>query len=159
MRDPRLSAKPPVCRLGCLVLLRNRRGHVLLIDPDFMDGLILPGGSARPDEPPHEAAARHLRAETGLHRRVTHLVAVDFTPADRYLERLNLVFAGGTVADREAARIAVLPRNRSGLLGARFVDPCELPGVMSPAQAARVQEALATVPYRFPFLVHGQRAA
>ncbi|MFJ9846504.1 hypothetical protein ACIRYZ_39930 [Kitasatospora sp. NPDC101155] len=41
-RDPRLLAKPPVTRLGCLVLVRNRRGDVLLVNPDYMDGLILP---------------------------------------------------------------------------------------------------------------------
>ncbi|MFJ5117627.1 MULTISPECIES: NUDIX domain-containing protein [unclassified Kitasatospora] len=159
MRDPRLLAKPPVCRLGCLVLLRDPRGRVLLIDPDFMDGLILPGGSARANESPHEAAARHLHAETGLNRRPTHLLAVDFTPADRYLERLNLVFDGGTLSDHEAARITVPPQHRSGLLGHRFVDPRRLPTVMSPAQAARVREALTTAPRRFPLLLHGQRAA
>lgn len=99
MRDPRLLAEPPVTRLGCLVLVRNRRGHVLLVDPDYMDGLILPGGAARPNEPPHRAAARHLHAETGLHLRLTDCVAVDFTPAGRYLKRLTFVFDGGTVRD------------------------------------------------------------
>ncbi|MFE5587917.1 hypothetical protein [Kitasatospora sp. NPDC056531] len=57
MRDPRLLAKPPVTRLGCLVLVRNRRGDVLLVNPDYMDGMILPGGAANTNEPPHRAAA------------------------------------------------------------------------------------------------------
>ncbi|MDH6705917.1 8-oxo-dGTP diphosphatase [Kitasatospora sp. MAA19] len=154
MRDPRLLAKPPVCRLGCLVLVRNRRGDVLLVDPDYMDGLILPGGAARPNEPPHLAAARHLHAETGLTLRLTDVLAVDFTPADRYLERLNLVFDGGAV--RDDARLTVPPQHRSGLLGARFVPVHQLPDVMTPSQAARVTEALAN--RTLPVLLHGQRA-
>ncbi|MEU9043016.1 MULTISPECIES: NUDIX hydrolase [unclassified Kitasatospora] len=154
MRDPRLLAKPPVCRLGCLVLVRNQRGEVLLVDPDYMDGMILPGGAARPNEPPHLAAARHLHAETGLIVRLTALVAVDFTPADRHLERLNLVFDGGTVSD--GVRLTVPPQNKSGLLGARFVPANDLPDFMAPSQAARAAEAL--VNRSLPVLLHGQRA-
>ncbi|MER7765732.1 NUDIX domain-containing protein [Kitasatospora sp. NPDC096140] len=154
MRDPRLLAKPPVCRLGCHVLLRNQRGDVLLVDPDYMDGLILPGGSAKPNEPPHLAAARHLHAETGIVARLTDVTTVDFTPADRYLERLNLVFDGGTVPDD--VRLTVPPQNRSGLHGARFVPANDIPAHMAPAQAARVLEALAG--RSLPVLLHGQRA-
>ncbi|MFE4977135.1 NUDIX domain-containing protein [Kitasatospora sp. NPDC056651] len=154
MQDPRLLAKPPVCRLGCLALVRNQRGDVLLVDPDYMDGMILPGGSSLPNEPPHLAAARHVRAETGLHLRLSYLLAVDFTPADRFLQRLNLVFDGGTV--RDTTPLTVPPRHKSGLLGARFVPVPDLPRVMAPAQAARVTEALAG--RSLPVLVHGQRA-
>ncbi|MFH8383957.1 NUDIX domain-containing protein [Kitasatospora sp. NPDC018058] len=155
MCDPRLLAKPPVARLGCLVLVRNRRGDVLLVDPDYMDGMILPGGAAKPNELRHLAAARHLHTETGLRLRLTDLLAVDFTPADRYLERLNLVFDGGTVCDDTP--LAVPPQHRSDLLGARFVRVRELPDVTAPSQAARITEALAN--RTLPILLHGQRAA
>ncbi|MFD0275042.1 NUDIX domain-containing protein [Kitasatospora sp. NPDC127111] len=158
-RDPRLLAKPPVCRLGCLTLLRDPAGQVLLVDPDYLDGLILPGGAAAPNEPPHHAAARHLHAQTGLQRRLTTLLAVDFTPADRHLERLNLVFDGGTVTDHDASRLTVPPQCRSNLHGARFADPAHLPALMSPAQNARVQQALANLSRALPLLIHGQRAA
>ncbi|MEU4863018.1 hypothetical protein ACIG0C_35645 [Kitasatospora aureofaciens] len=46
----------------------------------YLDGLILPGGAARSGELPHEAAAHHLLAQTGLSRRLTHVLAVDYTP-------------------------------------------------------------------------------
>ncbi|MFI2611187.1 NUDIX domain-containing protein [Kitasatospora sp. NPDC018619] len=152
--DPRPSAGAPVCRLGCHVLVRNRRGDVLLVDPDYLDGMVLPGGSARPDEPPHLAAARHLHAETGLVARLAHVLAVDFAPADRYLQRLTLVFDGGTVPDTTV--VTVPPRHRSGLLGARFVPARSLPDLMAPSQAARAAEALAG--RSLPALLHGQRA-
>ncbi|MEV6978942.1 NUDIX domain-containing protein [Kitasatospora sp. NPDC093806] len=158
LRDPRLLAKPPACRLGAHILCRNTAGHVLIVDPDFLDGHTLPGGACRTNEPPHHAATRLLHAQTGLHRPVTHLLAVDFTPADRYLERLTLVFDGGVLGDPEAARIKVPPRNRSNLFGARFGDPRELSTLMSPAQNARVQQALATLGRTLPLLIHGQRA-
>ncbi|MGW7585290.1 NUDIX domain-containing protein [Kitasatospora sp. NPDC054768] len=154
MQDPRLLAKPPVCRLGCLVLVRNQRGDVLLVDPDYMDGLILPGGSARPNEPPHLAAARHLHAETGLHLRLSDILAVDFTPADRHLERLTLVFDGGTVPD--GTLVTVPAQRQSGLFGARFVPARSLPDFMAPSQAARAAEALAG--RSLPALLLGQRA-
>ncbi|MFE2721159.1 NUDIX domain-containing protein [Kitasatospora sp. NPDC059327] len=159
MRDPRSPAEPPVCRLGCLVLLRDLSGHVLLVDPDHLDGHLLPGGAAERDEPPQLAAARHLHAQTGLHRRPNQLLAVDFTPADRHAERLTLVFDGGMATDRDARRLTVPPRDRSGLHGARFADPAHLSTLMSPAQNARVQQALATLGRALPLLAHGQRAA
>ncbi|MFJ9605984.1 NUDIX domain-containing protein [Kitasatospora sp. NPDC101176] len=154
MRDPRLLAKPPVCRLGCLALVRNLRGDVLLVDPDYLDGMILPGGAARPNEPPHLAAARHLHHDTGLTLNLTAVLAVDFTPADRHLERLALVFDGGTVTTE---RLTVAPRHRSALLGARFVPVRRLPDTMAPAQAARLAEALSG--RSLPLLQLGQRAA
>ncbi|QEV03563.1 hypothetical protein CP971_34055 [Streptomyces viridifaciens] len=109
----------------------------------YLDGLILPGGAARSGELPHEAAAHHLLAQTGLSRRLTHVLAVDYTPPDRYLERINLVFDGGIADGRPA--------------GARFVPVRELGRAMAPAQAARVADALAG--RALPFLLHGQRAA
>ncbi|MER7672831.1 NUDIX domain-containing protein [Kitasatospora sp. NPDC096128] len=153
MHDPRLLAKPPVCRLGCLVLVRNQRGDVLLVDPDYLDGMILPGGPGKVNEPPHRAAARHLHAQTGIILRLTHAVALDYTPSDRYLERFSLVFDGGTVRDTTA--LAVPPHKRSRLLGARFVPVRELPLHMAPSQAARTAEALTG--RALPLLLHGQR--
>ncbi|MGW2372132.1 NUDIX domain-containing protein [Kitasatospora sp. NPDC001683] len=152
MHDPRLLAKPPVCRLGCLVLVRNQRGDVLLVDPDYMDGLILPGGAGKANEPPHRSAARHLHAQTGITLRLSHIAAVDYNPADRYLERLSLVYDGGTVRD---VTLNVPSQKRSGLLGARFVPVRELKNHMAPSQAARVTEALAG--HTLPALLHGQR--
>ncbi|MER7849802.1 NUDIX domain-containing protein [Kitasatospora sp. NPDC096077] len=153
MHDPRLLAKPPICRLGCLVLLRNQRGDVLLVDPDYLDGMILPGGPGKANEPPHRAAARHLHAQTGIIARLTHVTALDYNPADRNLERLALVFDGGTVRDEHP--VTVPPQHRSRLHGARFVPVRELPRHMAPSQAARVTEALAG--RTLPILQHGQR--
>ncbi|MFI9366244.1 NUDIX domain-containing protein [Kitasatospora sp. NPDC053057] len=153
MQDSRLLAKPPICRLGCLVLVRNQRGDVLLVDPDYMDGLIMPGGAGKANEAPHRAAARHLHAQTGIIARLTHIAAVDYNPADRYLERLSLVFDGGTV--RDGVNLNIPSQKRSGLLGASFVPVRELPAHMAPSQAARVTEALTG--RALPILLHGQR--
>ncbi|MFB7912148.1 NUDIX domain-containing protein [Kitasatospora sp. NPDC056076] len=153
MHDPRLLAKPPICRLGCLVLVRNQHGDVLLVDPDYLDGMILPGGPGKANEPPHRAAARHLHAQTGIILRLTHAVALDYTPSDRYLERFNLVFDGGTLRDEHP--LTVPPQKRSRLHGARFVPVHELPHHMAPSQAARTAEALTG--RALPLLLHGQR--
>ncbi|MER7673976.1 hypothetical protein ABTY61_36715 [Kitasatospora sp. NPDC096128] len=97
--------------------------------------------------------ARHLHAQTGIILRLTHAVALDYTPSDRYLERFSLVFDGGTVRDTTA--LAVPPHKRSRLLGARFVPVRELPLHMAPSQAARTAEALTG--RALPLLLHGRR--
>ncbi|MGW6913871.1 NUDIX domain-containing protein [Kitasatospora sp. NPDC054939] len=159
MRDTCLLELPPPRRLYGLVLLRNGRGQLLLLNPAYLDGMILPGGPAHADEPPHLAAARSLHAQTGLHRRPATLLAVDYSPADRYRERLSLVFDGGIATDAEIGRMTLAPPSKSGLLGAHFVDPAGLDRAVSPAQAARIREGLARAAAPLPLLLHGQRAA
>ncbi len=117
-------------------------GRVLLLDPVYKDGLILPGGSAEANEPPHKAAIRHLHAETGLTRHITHTLTVDWVPADRYPEGLNIIFDGGLIAERDKPYITVPPVEVSGLRGHRWAAMNELHSLMQPDQARRVEAAL-----------------
>ncbi|MGW4892721.1 NUDIX domain-containing protein [Kitasatospora sp. NPDC004240] len=133
----------PTHRLGCLVLLRNQHGELLLTTPPGLSGLRLPGGTAEPGEPPHEAAARHLYALTGLPIRPNRVLAVDWSQSGR----LTLVLDGGAITTATATPP-----------GTRLVRPADLPNAMSPAQASRTLEALAGG-QGVPLLLHGQRAA
>lgn len=83
---------PPRRRIGALVLVRDPLGRVLLVEPHYKGGWMLPGGGVRKDEPAVEAALRHLEIETGLKVSITYYVAVDqvpFNPANEYSEAIT----------------------------------------------------------------------
>ncbi|MGW3075736.1 MULTISPECIES: NUDIX domain-containing protein [unclassified Kitasatospora] len=144
--SPRLPARLPRPR-------PQPRGDVLLVDPDDMDGMILPGGSARPDEPPHLAAARHLNAETGLHLRLTDILAVDFTPAHHYLQPSA---SSSTAAPSPTPPPSPSRPDTTAACSAPASSPyANCPTPWPPAQYARTTEALAD--RTLPALVHGQR--
>ena len=100
-----LMANPPVRRFGCVVVAFNQEGEVLMVDPEYKEGLILPGGSAEADEVPNVAAARHMLLETGLALDLWQIIAVDYVPAGEFPEGINFVFHGGILTPLQAERI------------------------------------------------------
>ncbi|WP_145791579.1 NUDIX domain-containing protein [Kitasatospora atroaurantiaca] len=128
---------PPARRVGGVVIAFNEAGDVLMVDPNYKDGWILPGGSAEKDEAPNEAAARHLLIETGLVLDLWELVAVDYAPVGEYPEGLNFVFNGGILKARQVDRI----KTGEHLNGHRFVPMTELHEYAQPYQRQRIGQA------------------
>ncbi|MGW2539837.1 NUDIX domain-containing protein [Kitasatospora sp. NPDC001574] len=159
--DTQILRQPPGRRLGCLALILDEAGRVLMVDPAYKAGFILPGGSARPDEAPNEAAARHVHSETGLVLDFWEVVAVDYVDRAELPEGINLVFSGGVLPQRRAERIKVPPVEESRLLGAHWVSQDELHQVTEPAQRARVIDALRVVDRGkgLPLLMRGVSSA
>lgn len=63
---------------GAHVVVRDAEGRILVVRTTYLGpGWMLPGGRVESHEPPHVAAERETREETGLEVRVTRLVAVD----------------------------------------------------------------------------------
>ncbi|MGK4580555.1 NUDIX domain-containing protein [Kitasatospora sp. HPMI-4] len=134
-----LMVNPPPRRIGCLVIAFNDAGEVLMVDPDYKDSLILPGGSAEPGEAPNEAAARHFVLETGLVLDLWQIVAVDYVPAGEYPEGINIVFSCGVLTPRQIERI----KHSEGthLRGHKFVPMAELHKHTSPHTRQRISQA------------------
>ena len=141
---------PPGRRIGALALIRNESGAVLMVEPSYKDGCILPGGGAHGDEPAHEACAREVTEETGLANfRPGRLLLVGYIPRNEetgVTEGYNLVFDGGTLLNTAAV---TLPEPEDGkepeLTAYRWVQPHTLNTFTEPYQESRVRRALAVL--------------
>ncbi|MFD7584171.1 NUDIX domain-containing protein [Kitasatospora sp. NPDC059811] len=140
---PTIMTDPPGRRSGNLALVLNPDGAVLMVEPAHKPGrFILPGGSAEPNEPPNEAAARHVLTETGLVLDLWQIVAVDYVSAGEIPEGLNLVFWGGQLSEFKASKMVAPPVEESGVLRAVWVSLSDLASVTTIEQRARVIDAL-----------------
>src|SRR6266550_3624674 len=95
---------PPGRRIGCLAIIRNPQGAVLLENTSYRDYWQLPGGGALADETPADACAREVYEETGLNPesgfKVGSSLVVDYVPRSKtHAEGLNFVFDGGIIPE------------------------------------------------------------
>jgi ADP-ribose pyrophosphatase len=78
------NATQPRKRVSADVVLRDRAGRLLLVDPRYKPDWDMPGGMAEPNEPPRDAAQRELKEELGLDIQVGGMLCVDWvSPQDR----------------------------------------------------------------------------
>ncbi|MFE2409818.1 NUDIX domain-containing protein [Kitasatospora sp. NPDC059408] len=155
---PAILTDPNPVRVGCVVLALDEHKRVLMVDPVYKDGLILPGGSMEEDEDPNEAASRHFYAETGLVQDFHQLVVPDWSRRDVIPAGINFVFWGGRLDRRRADKVKVPPVQESNLRGHHWIDRDELRNVCSKKQANRVTTALDCVEAGLlvPFMVDGE---
>ncbi|WP_406298163.1 NUDIX hydrolase [Embleya sp. NBC_00888] len=88
------------------VVLRDRHGGLVVLDPGHRPGLDLPGGTAEPGEAPHEAARRAVREVLALDLTVGRLLAVCTSRAGasgRVV--LDFLFDGPTLTDEQVAAL------------------------------------------------------
>ncbi len=60
------NAKQARKRVAAHVLIRDQRGHIVLVNPTYKEHWDLPGGMAENNEPPRAAAVREVGEELGL---------------------------------------------------------------------------------------------
>ncbi|MFD8414010.1 NUDIX domain-containing protein [Streptomyces sp. NPDC059650] len=132
---------------GTSVLITNQRGQVLLQRVTYRPTRLLPGGALDHGESPAQGAARELEEELGVTATVTRGLAIDWVspagrttpPAMRFPGELLHVFDGGVWDDNQIAAIRPRPGEIDGI---DFVEPAELPALMSPGDARRALSAL-----------------
>lgn len=109
----------PKVTLGACAVIRDARGHVLLAHHTYRRRAWgLPGGLAGRHEQPHDALARELREELGVHAMIGPLLHAELCDANRHLTLYYAATIAGTprhdgveideyryVAPREAAAL------------------------------------------------------
>ncbi|MFF5969932.1 NUDIX domain-containing protein [Streptomyces sp. NPDC012769] len=132
---------------GTSVLITNQRGQVLLQRVTYRPTRLLPGGAVDKGESPAQGAAREMEEELGVTATVTRGLAVDWgspagrttPPAMKFPGELLHVFDGGVW---DAEQIAAIRPRPGEIDGINFVEPAELPALMSPGDARRALSAL-----------------
>jgi 8-oxo-dGTP diphosphatase len=98
------NAKQARKRVSADVILRDSRGHILLVDPKYKPDWDLPGGMAEANEPPADAVRRELREELGLEVRVGSLLCIDWvSPHGPWDDLINFIFDGGMLDEQTIA--------------------------------------------------------
>ncbi|MFE7594581.1 NUDIX domain-containing protein [Kitasatospora sp. NPDC057512] len=93
-------------RVSADVILRDRNGRILTVNPTYKEGWDLPGGMAEANEPPDEAAVRELREELGLDITIRRLLVVDWVaPHGPWDDQIAFIFDAGTLSPDQAARV------------------------------------------------------
>ncbi|MFH0243260.1 NUDIX domain-containing protein [Streptomyces sp. HK10] len=153
MSLPPSFTTPPGRRYGCLALCLNQDGAVLMLNPAYKPGWILPGGLAEAGEWPHDACVRIVERETSLRVEPEHLAAVDFIPADPAsgsAEGVNYVFDCGVFHNDTELEVP------DDFRASGWVSLTELENFAAPYQARRIRQALAaTARGRTAYLVKG----
>lgn len=132
---------------GTSVLITDQHGRILVQRVGYRPTRLLPGGALDPGESPAQGAVRELQEELGLAVPLTRGLAVDWvspagrrtSPALRFPGELLHVFDGGVW---DADRIASIRPAPDEIEGVDFVEPAELPALMSPDDARRALSAL-----------------
>ncbi|GAA0494513.1 NUDIX hydrolase [Paractinoplanes deccanensis] len=100
------NARQPRKRVSADLLIRDRAGRILLVDPSYKPDWDLPGGMAEANEPPHVAAHREVAEELGLDVRAGDLLCIDWVaPHGPWDDLLAFIFDGGELDDQRAAAI------------------------------------------------------
>jgi ADP-ribose pyrophosphatase YjhB (NUDIX family) len=95
-------------RVAADVLIRDRAGRVLVVDPTYKEGWDLPGGMVETNESPKSGASRELREELGLDLVVGRPLVVEWIGAHGpWDDQIAFVFDGGVLAEETIARIEI----------------------------------------------------
>ncbi|MEU5096944.1 NUDIX hydrolase [Streptomyces sp. NPDC020996] len=123
------------------VLFRDAGGRVLLLEPNYRDGWVLPGGTVESDdgETPRQGARRETAEEIGLDREPGRLLAVDWAHGAGRPPLVAYLYDGGVLAEDEFGAIRL---QEEELLSWRLVRPEELADHLPGALGRRVLAAL-----------------
>jgi 8-oxo-dGTP diphosphatase len=125
-------------------LLRDRRGHVLILKPTYKSGWTVPGGQIEADgESPWEGCRREVHEETGLTVTTGRLVCVDFLrPKGDRPGGLRFLFDCGSIRAEDCDSIVLQVEEISAH---RWAAPDEAVRLLSGPVGRRVTRGLSAI--------------
>ncbi|MFJ9847947.1 NUDIX domain-containing protein [Streptomyces sp. NPDC101150] len=126
---------------GAGALFRDAEGRILLVEPNYRDTWILPGGTIESDsgESPRQAARRETAEEIGLDVELGALLAVDWVRGAGRPPLVSYLFDGG-VLDEDG--LAAIRLQEEELLSWRLVHWDEAETMVSAGMRLRIRAAL-----------------
>jgi 8-oxo-dGTP diphosphatase len=111
----------PKKRMSAGMLLFDKKGRLLIVQPRYKKTWEIPGGTVEANESPRQAAIREVEEELGLSCEPTRLLAVDFSDENKSrTESMNFIFLGSVLSAKEVSAIR-LPK--SELLSYKLLPP------------------------------------
>ncbi|MFJ9714779.1 NUDIX domain-containing protein [Streptomyces sp. NPDC101213] len=134
-------ASLPRVLAGAATLFRDARGRVLLVEPNYRAGWVLPGGTIESDdgETPRRGARRETLEEIGLDREPGRLLAVDWVRGQNRPPLVAYVYDGGILDEEDLKAIRL---QEEELLSWRLVPREELADHLLGTLGHRVLAAL-----------------
>lgn len=126
---------------GAGVIFRDAEGRLLLVEPNYRDTWILPGGTVESDrgESPRQAARRETAEEIGLDIEPGRLLAVDWVRGTGRPPLVSYLYDGGVL---DAGRFAAIRLQQEELLSWRLVHWDEAQTLVNRELALRIGAAL-----------------
>ncbi|MFK4221783.1 NUDIX domain-containing protein [Streptomyces sp. NPDC019890] len=134
-------ASLPRILAGAAALIRDEQGSVLLVEPNYREGWVLPGGTVESDqgETPRQAARRETLEEIGLDLELGALLAVDWVPGVARPPIAAYVYDGGVLTED---RFKAIQLQEEELLSWRLVPRDEIRAHLLGSLGHRVLAAL-----------------
>ncbi len=145
----------PKKRISAGVLLFDKKGRLLVVEPTYKETWEIPGGVVESNESPRQAAGRELEEELGIRVKSLRLLAVDYTAetADR-TESLHFIFLGSTLTDKLVASIR-LPEDE--LKSSKLLPPQKAVKLLNRRLRRRVYRCLQVVDKKKTLYLEDQR--
>ncbi|MGG2459645.1 NUDIX domain-containing protein [Streptomyces sp. RGM 3693] len=126
---------------GAGAIFRDAEGRLLLVEPNYRDTWVLPGGTVESDtgESPRQAARRETVEEIGLDVELGPLLAVDWVRGEARPPLVSYLFDGGVL---DAAQFAAIRLQEEELLSWRLVHWDEAETLLAKDLRLRVRGAL-----------------
>lgn len=137
--DATFYASLPKKRVGACALLFYRH-DLLIVQPTYAAGWILPGGTVQGEESPLEGLRRECQEELNLKVEPTQLISIDYiSNRDVKGEYFQFLFACKNLTENQVLKIKLEPYE---LRDFRFVGIPQALDLLTPAVAKRVHSSL-----------------